>query len=213
MPVEKVDLLVANAGFIGFLVFTLGCLVSGLMFAGVDVEPEDKVRLSVTIIQKWVGIALLVSAFLVLLGSSADSVPGGTGVSFWFGTILAYFGVLWLVLSGCLSKGGDLKPIGIMFIFTAVILVVYAVTTVKFIDKFGLPFFGSAEAGYGSGLFGDVFVLWIIAAIACAVAFLAIRFMPKLLKTVGFMFFGVGIWAVYMCVRYIYELSVGNLGL
>lgn len=213
MQVEKVDLLVANAGFIGFFVFTLGCLVSGLMFAGVDAQPEDKVRLSVTIIQKWVGIALLLSAFLVMLGSSADSVPGGTGVSIWFGTILAFFAVLWLVLSDCLSKGGDLKPVGIMFLFAAVILVAYAVTTVKFINKFGLPFFGSASAGYGSALFGDVFVLWVIAAIACAAAFSAIRFVPKLLKTVGFMFFGVGIWAVYMCVRYIYELSVGSLGL
>ena len=40
-----------------------------------------------------------------------------------------------------------------------------------------------------------------------------IFFWPKLLKTVGYMFVGVGIWSAYMCVRYIYELSVGHLGL
>ena len=212
MESQIVHLLIANAAFIGVFVFTLGCLVSGLMFAGVDAQPEDKVRLSVTITQKYVGIALLISAFLVLLGSSADAA-GGTGVSILFGTILAFFGVLWLVTSECLSKGGDLKPVGIMYLFSGIILVAYAVTTAKIIHKFGMPFFGSAKAGYGSALLGDCFVLWIIAAIALFTAFIAIRFWPKLLKTVGYMFFGVGLWATYMCVRYIYELSVGHLGI
>jgi hypothetical protein len=210
MKTQTIHLLVANGAFIGFFAFTLSALVSGLMFAGVLGESNEKLGLSVTAIQKYAGIALLVSAFLVLLGSSADT-PGNTGISIMFGSILAFFGVLWLVTSEALRKGGDLKPVGVMYLFSSALLVAYAVTTAKIIAKLGLPFFGSATAGYGSAMFGDSFVLWVIAAIALLVAFFAILFWPKLLKTVGFMFVGVGLWAAYMCVRYIFELTVGNI--
>lgn len=210
MKVQTVHILVANAAFIGFFAFTLSAIVSGLMFAGILGESDEKLGLSVTAIQKYAGIALLVSAFLVMLGSSADT-PGNTGISIMFGSILAFFGVLWLVTSECLRKGGDLKPVAVMYLFSGALLVAYAVTTAKVIHKLGIPFFGSATAGYGSGMFGDSFVLWVIAAIALFVAFIAISFWPRILKVVGYMFVGVGLWAAYMCFRYIFELTVGNV--
>lgn len=210
MKVQTVQLLVANGAFIGFFAFTLSAIVSGLMFAGILGESNEKLGLSVTAIQKYAGIALLVSAFLVMLGSSADT-PGNTGISIMFGSILAFFGVLWLVTSECLRKGGDLKPVAVMYLFSGALLVAYAVTTAKVIHKLGIPFFGSATAGYGSAMFGDSFVLWVIAAIALFVAFIAIFFWPRILKVVGYMFVGVGLWAAYMSLRYIFELTVGNV--
>jgi protein-S-isoprenylcysteine O-methyltransferase Ste14 len=60
-------------------------------------------------------------------------------------------------------------------------------------------------------MFGDSFVLWVIAAIALFVAFIAISFWPRILKVVGYMFVVVGLWAAYMCFRYIFELTVGNV--
>lgn len=211
-----VQLLVANAAFVGVFVFTVGCLASGLMFAGFDAQPADKVATSVINIQKWCGIALFISGSLVLLGSSLDAGPD-TGISLWFGTILCFFGFLWLVLSDTLAKGGDFKPVGVMLAFAGVVLAAYAFTAAKVIDVYQLPFFGYGKEvhgmpAWGTGMFGDAFILFVMASVACLGAFVAIRFVPALLKWVGWIFFLIGLWATYMSVRYIYELCMGGIG-
>lgn len=203
-----------NSAFLGVFVFSVGCLVSGMMFAGIDAAPADKVGLTVTIIQKWVGIGLLISAVPLFLAAPKGMAPG---VAVWFGTLLAYFGILWIWLSETLSKGGDLKPIGIMLLFTSVICFAYVVMTANFVREFdkalaavgGYKLFGNA--GYTGNMFGDVFILMLMAGIACLSAFIGIRFQAKLLKYVGYMFVIIGLWGTYMSVRYVWEWSAGNL--
>ena len=221
---QTVDLLVANAAFVGFFVFAVGCLVSGLMFAGFKPFMGDNpagVAGSIVIIQKWCGIALFLSGFLVLLGSALDAVPGATGVSLWFGTILMFFGFLWLVLSDAISKGTDMKPVGVMLAFAGFILATYAFTVTKIISAYnvafgGFPFWGQVGVGqYASGMFGDAFVLFVLAAVACFMGFIGIQFgkiVPWMLKYTGWMFFIIGLWSLYMSMRYIYELTMGGLG-
>lgn len=207
-------LVTMNTAFLGFLVFSVGCLVSGLLFAGIDTEPADKVGLTVTIIQKWTGVVLIISAIPMFLGAPKGMAPG---IAVWFGTILGYFGCLWLWLSETSIKGGDLKPMGIVMLFTSVITFAYAVMTVNFVHMFdkalaatgGYKLFGNP--GYTGNMFGDTFILFIMAGIATLAAFIGIRFQAKLLKYVGYMFFIIGLWGTYMSVRYLWEWSAGNL--
>jgi hypothetical protein len=212
------DLVTINAVMVGIFVFTVGCLVAGMFFAGIDATPPDKVGITVTIIAKFVGVGLILSAIPMFLsspymlakiaGTELVDVRMSPGVALWFGTLLAYFGILWLWLSETLSKGGDLKPIGIMLLFSSLILFAYAVMSPKFADMLGMKLFGT---GYLGQMFGDVFILTILAGIACLLAFIGIRFRPALVKYAGYMFVIVGLWGVYMSVRYVYELAAASI--
>ncbi len=205
MSATTLGFITVNSAFMGFIMFSVACIVSGMMFAGIDNTPPDKVAGTVITIQKWTGIGLLFATFFFFLAP-----PQGLdrAIAFWFGTLLGFFGLLWLILSDTLAKGTDFKPFGIFLLFTAVICTTYAVNTVKYLDGwgnlFGTEFWGSG--GYAQGMLGDFFVLITMAAVACYSAFIGIRYKAALLKYVGYLFIIIGAWGTYMCVRYISEL-------
>lgn len=119
---------------LGFMAFDTGCFVVGLHFAGVDATPADKCGITITVIQKIVGLLLLISAFICLFATPKQLGPE---LSISVGTLLGLFAFIWWTLYGTLTKGGDFKPLA-WFAF-ATLIVLSAFFAVNYLQLTAVP--------------------------------------------------------------------------
>lgn len=195
MPVEFLKYAGTNATFFSLLLFALGFVLSGLMFARIDAEPAEKVGITVTTVQMGISIGMFMGAFLIFLTN-----PFGPALSTWLATLIGFFAAVWYVLSNTLSKGGDLKPIAWMLLYIVILLVAYAIMIAA-----------SPQMRPFSGLYLDAFILLLLAALACAVGWVGILWTPGLLRLTGIIFVVTGAYGLYFCIRYLFAtVGVGS---
>ena len=63
------NLMIADPTWLAIFLFGIGGIVSGIMMTGRDLNPIDRVMVSISSIQKWCGLGILLAAVFVLLGS------------------------------------------------------------------------------------------------------------------------------------------------
>jgi hypothetical protein len=103
---------------VGVIAFATGCFVAGLYFAGLDAIPSDKCGITVTIMQRIVGLILLIVAFIFFFCTPLQ--PAALSIN--FGALFGMFAFIWWMFSGTVTKGGDFKPLAWFTLATCVIL-------------------------------------------------------------------------------------------
>jgi hypothetical protein len=154
------EFVVCTPLFGALIAFSTACIISGLFFAGVDAAPPEKVFPTVGSIQRWVGLVVLICAVVFFLGS-----PLGTTISVWSGALLADFFLMWWALADLNKTGNDAKPIAWLCLLPgAVGLVLFGVTSQMMVVVPGFE-----------GFFRDLAILLYVAAVACLMFFIGIR--------------------------------------
>ncbi len=164
-----------NAGIMAFMVFSGAIIVLGLFLAGVHVMPEpEKAVATVSVVCKVAGIGELIGAVLLLTFS-----PLGEPVSLFLGTLIGFFGLLFLITAWVLEKGGDLRPFGTYLLFVAVALIIYG-----------------SFAGMVPGM-GELAALLFLVAVACILSCVGTwGWSPAMGKLGGWLLVIVGIWGI-----------------
>jgi hypothetical protein len=181
-------LIFGNPAWVGFLAFCIACIVSGLFFAGKDAQPQPAVNMTIASIQKWTGVVDLIAGFLSIVGH-----PDGKVIGSWFGTLVAYFGFTWILLSDMTAKGGDTKPMSTFIFFTAGVCALYS-------------FIIAASPMWPfTGMLRDVFILLAVATIACIIAGFALRGVggATTTKLAGYGFILAGLIGCYIIAVYV----------
>lgn len=153
----ELSVVTGNSLFLASMVLGGGLLMVGLFFTGIDNEPVNFVMLSDSHILKWLGVAMLLAAFFIFWGS-----PLGAALSAWMGTLFAFFGAAFLIISDFFANPGDFKPLAWLFAALGLIMACYAAMT-------------PAALGLSSTLGLAMFILFILISLGGFFGFWGLR--------------------------------------
>jgi hypothetical protein len=200
---------VADPTWLGILIFALSCIVYGLFLSHIDRSPIKEVGLAINIIQLFTGIGLLIAAFLIFLGSPDVLGVAEGKLSLWIATLLGFSGLFWLMVNHILSRGGNVKPLSSLFLFTGVIFAAYAFIAWRLrtasLDTtvIGLTLRGEMI---------DLFIFLTLVAVSAIVTFLELRgrqfFSARITDVIGRaaggLFLVAGIDGLYLAIKYLW---------
>lgn len=181
-----------NPTFMGFLFLSVAALITGLFFMGRDHGADKKAAmLGVTIVQKYMGIAMLLVAFFLFLTNPFQS----TAATAWVASLFGALGFVFIIIGKILADEAEHLLISTILGASALLIGAFA----------GICF---AAPGFAlRGLHADFLALFFIASTACLWGALAIRNVkPFGMKGFGFWFVLVGLDAFYMGVRYLFAV-------
>ena len=187
-----------NPTFMGLLFLAVAALITGLFFMGRDHGSDKKAAmLGVTIVQKYMGIAMLLVAFFIFLTNPFNSAAASAWVASLFGAL----GFAFIMIGKILADDAEHLLVSTILGVSALLIGAFA----------GICL---AAPGFAlRGLHVDFLALFFIATVACLWGALAIRnIKPFSMKGFGFWFVLVGLDAFYMGVRYLFAtMGTGDI--